>query len=148
MLQMRLNSWKSTKLCRNKTSGSTSTEKSLWKRWEIHKETHRIYRMKKTQVIVLFSDQQFPPLTLTHLSDGCAELALKDLLQRLELVTGDITRLLQFLQQLDSSGHIWQREGTRGEKAPFNYIKLHKRCRSKSMGGIMETDLGQLGHKG
>lgn len=84
---------------------------------------------------------------MTHLSDGCAELTLKDLLQRLELVTGDITRLLQLLQQLDSPGNIWQRERERenvcvggGKNAPFNYIKPCKRCWSKSMGGIMEID--------
>ena len=29
--------------------------------------------------------------TVTHLSDGCAELTLKDLLQRLELVARNIT---------------------------------------------------------
>lgn len=54
-----------------------------------------------------------PFLMLTHLSDGCAELALQDLLQRLELVTGNVTRLLQLLQQLDSPGNIWQKQGER-----------------------------------
>lgn len=61
----------------------------------------------------VFTDQRFPPLTMTYLSDGCAELTLKDLLQGLELVTGNITRLLQLLQQLDSPGNIWQKEGER-----------------------------------
>lgn len=46
----------------------------------------------------------------THLSDGGAELTLKDLLQRLELVTGNIARLLQLLQQLDRPGNIWEEE--------------------------------------
>lgn len=61
----------------------------------------------------MFTAQQLLPLKATHLSDGCAELALKDLLQRLELVTGDVTRLLQLLQQLDCSGNIWRKEGER-----------------------------------
>lgn len=43
-----------------------------------------------------------------HLSDGRAELALEDLLQRLELVAGDVARLLQLLQQLYRPGNIWQ----------------------------------------
>lgn len=51
---------------------------------------------------------------VTHLSDGRAELALQDLLQRLQLVTGHATRLLQLLQQLDGPGNIWQRERGRG----------------------------------
>lgn len=88
--------------------------------------------------MLAFTDQRFPPLTVTHLSDGCAELTLKDLLQRLKLVTGDITRLLQLLQELNSPGNIWQKEGERmcvsvcvwvlmprGQReknAPFNYI--------------------------
>lgn len=50
-------------------------------------------------------------LTVAHLSDGGAELTLKDLLQRLELVPGHITWLLQLLQQLDGPGNIWQKEG-------------------------------------
>lgn len=80
-----------------------------------------------------------PSLMETHLSDGGAELTLKDLLQRLELVTGNIARLLQLLQQLDRPGNIWEEETERegdcefmcvgtcakrieGENAPFNYI--------------------------
>lgn len=89
--------------------------------------------------MLVFTDRRFPPLTVTHLSDGCAELTLKDLLQRLELVTGDVTRLLQLLQQLDSPGNIWQRgsengcecmcvgthaKGTEGEKKK-SPIQLH-----------------------
>lgn len=50
----------------------------------------------------------------SHLSDGSAELALKHLLQGLQLVSGDVARLLQLLQQLDGSGNIWQ-EGQRRE---------------------------------
>lgn len=64
-----------------------------------------------------FTDQQLPVLSATHLPDGCAELALKHFLQRLELVTGDVTRLLQLLQQLYRPGNIWQREGDRKKKA-------------------------------
>lgn len=103
-----------------------------------------------------------PSLAVTHLSDGCAELTLKDLLQRLELVTGNVTRLLQFLQQLDGPGNIWQKQGEkevavsvhacvyscqgdRGEeKKNSNSITLtaqpRKRRWSESMGGIMEID--------
>lgn len=44
----------------------------------------------------------------SHLSDGGAELALEHLLQGLELVSGDVARLLQLLQQLDGSGNIWK----------------------------------------
>ncbi len=54
-----------------------------------------------------------PSLTMTHLPNGCAELTLKDLLQRLELVTGHVTGLLQLLQQLDCPGNIWQKEAER-----------------------------------
>lgn len=63
-----------------------------------------------------FTDQQLLLLTATHLSDGRAELALKDFLQRLELVTGDVARLLQLLQQLYRPGNIWQTEGDRKTK--------------------------------
>lgn len=52
---------------------------------------------------------------MTHLSDGCAELTLKDLLQRLELVTGNIAGLLQLLQQLNSPGNIWEKRDARSE---------------------------------
>lgn len=110
--------------------------------------------------MLVFTDQRFPPLTVTHLSDGGAELTLKDLLQRLELVTGDVTRLLQLLQQLDSPGNIWQKEGERmgvsvcvcgyscqgdrGKKKKPHSITLTAQPREKrwseSMGGIMEID--------
>lgn len=108
----------------------------------------------------VLADQRFPPLTVTHLSDSCAELTLQDLLQRLELVTGDVTRLLQLLQQLDSPGNIWQKEGgdrmgvsicvwvlmPRGqrEKMPHSITLTAQPCErrwSESMGGIMEIDL-------
>lgn len=114
--------------------------------------------------MLAFTDQRFPPLTVTHLSDGCAELALKDLLQRLELVTGDVTRLLQLLQQLDSPGNIWQREGERmgvricvwvlmprGQNAPFNYInstatkKALERINGRDNGNRLSQ--GQLGQE-
>lgn len=52
-------------------------------------------------------------MVLTHLADGRAELALQDLLQRLKLVTRDVARLLQLLQQLDRPGNIWQRQKER-----------------------------------
>lgn len=58
---------------------------------------------------------RFPSGLVSHLSDGSAELALKHLLQGLELVSGDVARLLQLLQQLDGSGNIWQEGG--GERA-------------------------------
>lgn len=51
-----------------------------------------------------------------HLSDGRAELTLEDLLQRLELVAGDVARLLQLLQQLYRPGDIWQGRGNVGEE--------------------------------
>lgn len=58
---------------------------------------------------------RFPPGLVSHLSDRSAELALKHLLQGLELVSGDVARLLQLLQQLDGSGNIWQEGG--GERS-------------------------------
>jgi len=77
--------------------------------------------------------------TVTHLSDGCAELTLKDLLQRLELVARNITWFLQLLQQLDGPGNIWQEEAKRvnvrvcvcvdshgeGERVEKGPIQLH-----------------------
>lgn len=57
---------------------------------------------------------RFPSGLVSHLSDGSAELALKHLLQGLELVSGDVARLLQLLQQLDGSGNIWQEGGGEG----------------------------------
>lgn len=72
--------------------------------------------MKKPRVTLAFTGRRFPPSTATHLSDGRAELALKDLLQGLELVAGDVTRLLQLLQQLDGPGNIWQKQGERGRE--------------------------------
>lgn len=99
---------------------------------------------------------------MTHLSDGRAELALKDFLQTLELVTGDVARLLQLLQQLDGPGNIWQKErgregerenrcecmsvgphaeGTKGgKKSPFNYI--NSRARRKALERINGWDNG------
>lgn len=71
-------------------------------------------RGKKPRVMLAFTDRRFPPSTATHLSDGRAELALKDLLQGLELVSGDVARLLQLLQQLDGPSNIWQIQGERG----------------------------------
>ena len=41
--------------------------------------------------MLVFRTRTSDPVTLAHLSDGGAELALKDLLQRLELVPGHIT---------------------------------------------------------
>lgn len=79
---------------------------------KIHRESQ-----KDEKVTRGFTDRQLPLLTATHLSDGRAELALKDFLQRLELVTGDVARLLQLLQQLYRPGNIWQTEGDREKKA-------------------------------
>lgn len=53
-------------------------------------------------------------MLMPHLSDGGAELALEHLLQGLELVSRDVARLLQLLQQLDGSGNIWKEERERG----------------------------------
>lgn len=55
-------------------------------------------------------------MLMPHLSDGGAELALEHLLQGLELVSRDVARLLQLLQQLDGSGNIWgeRRSGGQG----------------------------------
>lgn len=74
-----------------------------------------------------------PSLAVTHLSDGCAELALKDLLQRLELVTGHVTRLLQLLQQLDSPGNIWQREGWRAGVSVCVWVVMPRGQRGEKM---------------
>lgn len=63
-----------------------------------------------------------------HLSDGCAELALEDLLQRLELVARDVARLLQLLQQLYRPGNIWQGGGEK-----------HMRNVCKGKGGLRRT---------
>lgn len=57
---------------------------------------------------------RFPSGLVSHLSDGGAELALKHLLQGLELVSRDVARLLQLLQQLDGSGNIWREGGGEG----------------------------------
>lgn len=63
----------------------------------------------------------FPPGLASHLSDGGAELALKHLLQGLQLVSGDVARLLQLLQQLDGSGNIWQESGAERAKVSREY---------------------------
>lgn len=69
---------------------------------------------------------RFPSGLVSHLSDGSAELALKHLLQGLELVSGDVARLLQLLQQLDGSGNIWREGG--GERAEVR--EANSRARS------------------
>lgn len=74
-------------------------------------------------------------LEVTHLSDGRAELALQHFLQGLELVTGNVPRLLQLLQQLDGPGNIWRKRGDL-------LIQPHQPV-AKSMGGIMEIDGGE-----
>lgn len=143
---------------------TTSKRKVMQRR----KKTLGGERGKKPRVMLAFTDRRFPPSTATHLSDGRAELALKDLLQGLELVSGDVARLLQLLQQLDGPGNIWQIQGERGGRGRWVYVcgyscqrdggrgrgrnALHsitltaqpcERRRSESMGGIMEIDLAK-----
>lgn len=74
-----------------------------------------------------------------HLSDGRAELTLEDLLQRLELVAGDVARLLQLLQQLYRPGDIWQV----GDDASKEEKKTHQRCVRGEM-RAQENDLKLL----
>lgn len=78
------------------------------------KVSSETFRVKRTKSHFTVPGSAVPgPDSVSHLSDGSAELTLKDLLQRLELVTGDVTRLLQLLQQLDGPGNIWQRQTER-----------------------------------
>lgn len=67
-----------------------------------------------------------------HLSDGSAELTLEDFLQRLELVAGDVARLLQLLQQLYRPGDIWQGGGDAGkEQKKQNKPHIRNVCKEK-----------------
>lgn len=63
---------------------------------------------------------------VSHLSDGGAELALEHLLQGLELVSGDVARLLQLLQQLDGSGNIWKEAEERGQRSASAQNVFHR----------------------
>lgn len=145
---------------------NTTSKRKVMKR---RKKTLGGERGKKPRVMLAFTDRRFPPSTATHLSDGRAELALKDLLQGLELVSGDVARLLQLLQQLDGPGNIWQKQGETGGRGRWVYVCGYscqrdggrgrgkknaphsitltaqpcERRRSESMGGIMEIDLAK-----
>lgn len=65
-----------------------------------------------------------------HLSDGRTELTLEDFLQRLELVAGDVARLLQLLQQLYRPGDVWQGGGDAGKEEKN---KTHQKCMQGEM---------------
>lgn len=80
---------------------------------------------------------------LTHLSDCCAEFTLKDFLQGLELVTGNVAGFLQLLQQLDGPRNIWWNEKrylSRKKERKKNAFQRFNIAARESIGSVMEMD--------